>query len=112
MTDQAASHATNYVKVYVILLVLFAISVLGPTLGIAAVTLVTAFGLAVVKATMVAGYFMHLNVEKRYVWYVLLLMLLFMLVLFAGVAPDVMKHSGENWRDVSGFVPPAMPAHH
>ena len=104
------SHQTNYVKIYCILLVLFVISVLGPTLGIEAVTLITAFGLAVVKATMVAGYFMHLNVEKRYVWYMLLLMLVFLLVLFAGVAPDVMKSSGTNWRDASGFVPPTPPA--
>ena len=115
MSESTASHenhGTNYVRIYVILLVLFAVSVAGPTLGIEAVTLITAFGLAVVKATMVAGYFMHLNVEKRYVWYILLGMLAFMLVLFAGVAPDVMKSSGQNWRDASGFVPPTPPAHH
>lgn len=112
MSESAAAHGTNYVKIYVILLILFAVSVLGPTLGIAAVTVLTAFGLAVVKATMVAGYFMHLNVEKRYIWYTLLLMLVFMLVLFAGVSPDVLKSSGQNWRDASGFVPPTPPAHH
>lgn len=115
MSESTASHAkheTNYVKIYGILLVLFVISVLGPTLGIEAVTLITAFGLAIVKATMVAGYFMHLNVEKRYVWYILLGMLVFMIVLFAGVAPDVMKSSGQNWRDASGFVPPTPPVHH
>ncbi|MBX3026993.1 cytochrome C oxidase subunit IV family protein [bacterium] len=106
------AHETNYVRIYGILLALFVISVLGPTLGIEAVTLITAFGLAVVKATMVAGYFMHLNVEKRYIWYILLAMLVFILVLFAGVAPDVMKSSGQNWRDASGFVPPTPPVHH
>lgn len=112
MSESTAAPHTNYVKIYVILLVLFAISVLGPTLGIEAVTLITAFGLAVVKATLVAGYFMHLNVERRYIWYLLLGMLVFMLVLFAGVSPDVLKSSGQNWRDVSGFVPPTPPAHH
>lgn len=112
MSESAAAHQTSYVKVYLALLVLFAISVLGPVLGIAAVTVVTAFGLAAVKATMVAGYFMHLNVERRYVWYVLLLMLAFVLVLFAGVAPDVMQQSGTNWRHDSGFVPPTPPLHH
>lgn len=115
MSDSTASHdahQTNYVRIYVILLALFVVSVLGPTLGIELVTLLTAFGLAVVKATMVAGYFMHLNVERRYIWYLLLGMLVFMLVLFAGVAPDVMKTSGQNWRDVSGFVAPTPPAHH
>jgi caa(3)-type oxidase subunit IV len=112
MSESTAAHHTNYVKVYLVLVALFVVSVLGPTLGIELVTLITAFGLAVVKATMVAGYFMHLNVERRYIWYLLLLMLVFMLVLFAGVSPDVLKSSGQNWRDASGFVPPTPPVRH
>lgn len=112
MSDSKAAHQTNYVNVYLVLLALFVVSVLGPTFGIVAVTVITAFGLAVVKITMVAGYFMHLNVEKRYIWYVLLLMVAFMVVLFAGAAPDVMQHAGQNWRDASGFVPPTPPMHH
>ncbi len=111
MSATAAPH-TNYVNVYLIIVALFIISVLGPLVGVPLVTLITAFGLAIVKATMVAAYFMHLNVEKRYIWYVLLLMLVFLLVLFAGVAPDVMQDGGTNWRHASTFVPPAQPAHH
>jgi hypothetical protein len=38
-------------------------------------TLITAFGIAIVKALIVAAFFMHLNVEKKYIWYVLLTML-------------------------------------
>ncbi len=98
-----ASEATrhpNYVRVYLTLLVLFAISVLGPLLGHPWVTLVTAFGVAAVKATMVAAYFMHLNIERRYIWYLLLTMLAFMGLLFAGVAPDVLSQGGQNWRHV------------
>ncbi len=88
----------NYLAVYGVLLSLFAISVAGPLWGMWWLTLITAFGVAVVKATMVAAYFMHLNVERRYIWYVLLIMLGFMLVLFAGVAPDVLARSGQNWQ--------------
>jgi caa(3)-type oxidase subunit IV len=87
----------NYVKIYLVLVVLFLISVLGPTLEIKEVTIITAFGIAIVKATMVAAYFMHLNVEKRYIWYLLLTMLVLVAVLFAGVSPDVLKRGGENW---------------
>jgi caa(3)-type oxidase subunit IV len=87
------------VKIYVTLVVLFAISLLGAALGITAVTLIIAFGIAVVKAAMVAAYFMHLNIEKRYVWFMLFIMLALMVVLFAGVAPDVMKHGGRNWEN-------------
>ncbi len=95
--DSVHSHP-DYFKIYYILVGLFIVSVLGPTLGIPAITLITAFGIAIVKATMVAAYFMHLNIEKRYIWFILFVMLTFLAVLFAGVAPDVMKHKGTNWR--------------
>lgn len=110
MTTNAAAHP-NYVKVYAVLLVLFAISVVGPLLGHPWVTLVTAFGVAAVKATMVAAYFMHLNVERRYIWYLLLVMLAFMGLLFAGVAPDVLARGGQNWQHVR-TVPTPPPPHH
>jgi caa(3)-type oxidase subunit IV len=114
MTSQTqAIHAhPNYIKIYVTLVILAAVSVLGPTLGIPALTLITAFGIALVKATMVAAYFMHLNIERRYIWFLLFIMLAFLFVLFAGVAPDVMKQEGRNWKHVAEVVAPQAPAHH
>ena len=47
-------------------------------IGIKWLTLVTAFGIAVVKAYLVAANFMHLKVEKKYVVYLLLTALAFM----------------------------------
>ena len=41
------THHPNYVRIYVILLVLLGVSVIGPEFGIRWVTLVTAFGVAV-----------------------------------------------------------------
>ncbi len=112
-TEAHAAHAhPNYVKIYLTLVVLFVISVLGPTLGIKAVTLITAFGIAIVKATMVAAYFMHLNIEKRYIWYLMFTMLALMLVFFAGVAPDVLKQSGTNWTHPEVNLPHVSAAHH
>jgi caa(3)-type oxidase subunit IV len=92
-----AEHEVNYVKVWAILLVLLVVSIAGPFLGIKIVTLITAFGIAIVKAYLVAKNFMHLNIEPRYAVYLLTTMLVFMLLFFAGVAPDVMKHEGRNW---------------
>jgi caa(3)-type oxidase subunit IV len=97
-----ASHGADhgpgfYVKIWALLLFLLVVSIVGPMFGHVWVTLVTAFGIALVKAGMVAAYFMHLNVEKKYVWYLLYTMLLLMLLLFMGVAPDVMMHGGGNW---------------
>jgi caa(3)-type oxidase subunit IV len=90
----------NYVMVWAILLALLVVSILGPMMGIFWVTLITAFVVAVIKALMVAAYFMHLNVERTYIKYLLFTILILMLVLFAGVAPDVMKRAGKNWEHV------------
>ncbi len=87
----------NYVKIWGILCVLLVISVAGPFLGIPVVTLITAFGIAIVKAYIVAKNFMHLNIQPRFVVYLLTTMVVFMLLFFAGVAPDVMEHEGDNW---------------
>jgi caa(3)-type oxidase subunit IV len=97
-----AAHAdahseAHYWKVWGILLVLLVISIFGPFLGIQVVTLITAFGIAIVKAYMVAKNFMHLNIERRYVVYLIMTMLVFVLLFFAGTAPDVMKWEGDNW---------------
>ncbi len=91
------THHPNYVKIWAILVVLLAVSVAGPMLGIRAVTLIAAFGIAVVKAYMVAKYFMHIDVARRYVTYLISTVLVFMLLLFSAVAPDVMRPAGENW---------------
>jgi caa(3)-type oxidase subunit IV len=100
MSEHAAHadhHQVNYIRIWQILLVLLVISVAGPFLEIQVVTLVTAFGIAIIKAYLVAKNFMHLNLEPRYAVYLLLTMLVFVFLFFAAVAPDVMKHEGQNW---------------
>lgn len=97
------SHSTHsnkyYVKIWFTLLILLAISILGPMLEHPIITLITAFGIAGVKALMVAAYFMHLNIEKKIIWYLLIISVVLLLVLFFGVAPDIMKHLGVNWEN-------------
>ncbi len=107
-----AGHDTNYVKIWAILLCLLGVSILGPFLEIKIVTLITAFGIAIVKAYLVAKNFMHLNIEPRYAVYLLTTMLVFMLLFFAGTAPDVMKHEGTNWVKPAVHVDDQAPAHH
>ena len=99
MSEHAAAvhEHPNYIKIWAILLVMLCISIAGPFLGIKVVTLITAFGIAIVKAYMVAKNFMHLNIERQYVMYLILTMLVFVLLFFAGVSPDVMKWEGNNW---------------
>jgi len=112
MTTEAEAHVhhPNYVKVWFILVVLLVVSVLGSMSHTREVVLIAAFGVALVKAYLVAKNFMHINVEKRWVPYLLIVCLLFIVILFAGVAPDVMKHSGQHWVNPSANQPAASAA--
>jgi caa(3)-type oxidase subunit IV len=108
-----------YVRIWAILVVLLVISVLGPMLEIRAVTLITAFGIACVKAFMVAANFMHLRTEKRLATYILTTCLVFMFLFFAGSAPDVMRTEGDNWQKpalqaliAAGLEHPELMEHH
>ena len=110
MSAHAESHAhPNYVRVWAILVVLLVVSVTGPMLGIRVVTLAAAFGVALVKAYMVARNFMHLNVEKRWIHWALAIVLVFMVLLYAGVSPDVGRDSGQRWVKTAGWhqLPPS-----
>ncbi len=94
-------HTQHYVKIWGVLLVLLVISIAGPMFEVLIVTLVTAFGIAIVKAYLVAKHFMHLDVEQPIIHYFLATALVFMLLLFAGVAPDVMNHEGDGWENLA-----------
>ncbi|MCC6662374.1 MAG: cytochrome C oxidase subunit IV family protein [Polyangiaceae bacterium] len=103
-TQPAGHHAEHHgdmfdVQIWALLVVLLVVSVVGPMLGHPVITLVTAFGIALVKAYLVTKHFMHLAVERRYVVYLLVTMVAIMVLFFAGTAPDVMKHKGFNWKN-------------
>jgi caa(3)-type oxidase subunit IV len=91
-------HHTNYVKIWAILVALLVVSVVGPMAEIQWLTLVTAFGIACVKAYLVAVKFMHIGEMPKYISYIVVTCLMLMLVFFAGVAPDVMNKEGANWQ--------------
>ena len=92
-----ASHHPNYKRIYVTLLVLLVISVAGPFIGIKWVTLITAFGIALIKANIVVQNFMHLRWERPLMKWVLSASLLLMGLFYFGVAADIMRHRGRNW---------------
>ena len=104
----------SYVKIWVILLVLLVISVLGPMLEIQIVTFITAFGIAFVKAYMVAKHFMHVNLTPKFVPYLMVTCLVFMVLFVAGTAPDVYKADGDNWVKEEAtwqYMPPKEAGH-
>jgi hypothetical protein len=81
-------------------------------IGIRVITIITAFGVAAYKAYLVAKNFMHINVEKPFISYLVLTVVVFMFLFFAGTAPDVMKPEGRQWEKPSWKEAPApAPAH-
>lgn len=94
-------HHTDYVKIWAILVGLLVVSVAGPMLEIRIITLLTAFGIAIVKAYMVAKYFMHLDIERPFVVKLLVVCLGLMCLFFAATTPDIMHHWGMNWMNES-----------
>ena len=105
----------HYVRVYAVLLVLLAVSIVGPlvgerlnrpvdlfgmqfSLGIV-ITLVTAFGIAVVKAWLVIKNFMHLTIERVVPKLFLAASVLLLALFWGGVAPDVQMHEGRLWEN-------------
>ena len=108
---ESHSHHPNYVKVWAILVALLGVSVVGPMTGIRAVMLITAFGVALVKAYLVAQNFMHLNVQRKIIGFMLGMALLLMMVLYCGLAADVQKDYGRNWTKTTGFHYLGAPAH-
>jgi len=105
----AAAHEKHYIKVWGLLMILLVVSIAGPILaddvlhleGLVRfiVVLVTAFGIAIVKAQQVVKHFMHLTLEPKFVAYITGTAVAFMMLFFFFVAPDVMKHAGRNWEN-------------
>jgi caa(3)-type oxidase subunit IV len=98
-------HHVNYFAIYVTLVVLFLISVAGPEVGrltgLRWITLITAFGIALVKANLVIENFMHLKWEKRLMKWLLTTSVLLMFLMVAGISPDVLNHEGNNWENLA-----------
>ena len=99
--DHAEHGHLDYITVWKYLVMLLVASVVGPMFGIQWLTLVTAFGIAVVKAYLVVKHFMHLPLERKFVAYFVGTALIFMLLFYAGVSGDVMNHTGRNWSNVA-----------
>ena len=108
MSEEHHDHSKHYIKLYWLLMALFLVSCLGPEvgerLGAPWITLVTAFGIAGVKAYIVIAYFMHLKGEKQFVIYLLTASVGLMFLFYFAVAPDVHNHEGRNWVNTSAMA--------
>ncbi|NNM35419.1 MAG: hypothetical protein HKO53_20255, partial [Gemmatimonadetes bacterium] len=54
-----------------------------------------------IKANLVVSHFMHLNVEKPIIKWILGASVVLMALMWAGVAPDVQNHEGHQWENLA-----------
>jgi cytochrome c oxidase subunit 4 len=108
MSDHAAEHATSdhhavdidkhvrvYITVFVVLMVLTIVTVAVSYLHLSVPMAVTvALFVAIVKGSLVAAYFMHLVSEKKLIYWIMLLTIVFFTVL---MALPVLTHSNGYW---------------
>jgi cytochrome c oxidase subunit 4 len=108
MSDHAAEHATSdhhavdidkhvrvYITVFVALMVLTIVTVAVSYLHLSVPMAVTvALFVAIVKGSLVAAYFMHLVSEKKLIYWIMLLTIVFFTVL---MALPVLTHSNGYW---------------
>lgn len=79
----------NYLKIYLTLLGLFALTVVASLLHNPLIVFFIVFGISIIKGTLVLLYFMHLKWEPKLIWIMLGLALLILLFLFIGTYPDI-----------------------
>lgn len=96
----------GYLLIWAVLVTLFVVSVTFNLFSSIVVGVVFAFFIAIIKTLMVAAWFMHLNVEQKWVWVMLLTGLLVVFVMWMGIAPDVMETEGVNWYKLTPGLSP------
>ena len=115
--DRGGLLGNHYVRIYALLLVLLAVSIAGPLVGERldteisifgyriglgiTLTLITAFGIAVWKASLVVKHFMHLSIERPIAKIFLAASVLLLALFWGGVAPDVQLHDGRMWENLA-----------
>jgi len=100
MGNDASNGKASLIKIWAILVTLLITNiVLSKLTGLLVIT----FGIATVMAGIALAYFMHLNVEKKYVWGVMAASVIAIVGLFMGIAPDIMNNEGINWEKCNSF---------
>jgi caa(3)-type oxidase subunit IV len=85
----------GYVSIWVVLVLLLLVSVAAGSLGHRLLATGLIFGIAIVKAGLVVAQYMHLRLEPKWVAVMMGGAVFLMLVLFAGLYPDIVRVYGD-----------------
>ena len=96
VAGQSVHHKTSfYVWIWVALVAMLGISLALGMEGHTTLATGLIFGIAALKAWMVAVYYMGLSYEPRYIAWILITGILFMAVLFVALIPDMVYVYGK-----------------
>lgn len=84
----------KYVILWVFLLALLGVSLVLGHMGNVFLATLLIFAVAILKAVLVAFYYMGLKWEPRYVMWILLIGVCFMIILGVSLIPDIVWHYG------------------
>lgn len=87
---------SSLIKIWAALLIMLFVSIGFGYLENATVGTVLIFGIATIKAYLVAGYYMGLKREPRYIAGILASGLIFMVILFVYLVPDIVYVYGRK----------------
>lgn len=79
----------NYYKIWGALVIIFLMSLGIGAMGNTKLAVAAIFAIAIVKALLVLGYFMHLKWEPKFVWWIFAFGALCVFTFYFGVLPDV-----------------------
>ncbi|HET9250865.1 MAG TPA: cytochrome C oxidase subunit IV family protein [Candidatus Eisenbacteria bacterium] len=93
--DHDAAHRVPYARIYWILVGALVVSLLFAFLEHHLLAASLIFAVAIVKAALVAGYYMHLKFEPRYVVLVVVAGIACLFILFGGLLLDIVHVYGD-----------------
>jgi heme/copper-type cytochrome/quinol oxidase subunit 4 len=100
MGNDASNAKASMIKIWAVLVAMLVINiVITKATGIIVIT----FAIATVMAFIALAYFMHLNVEKKYIWGVMTASVIAIVGLFAGISPDILSSKGINWEKCNSY---------
>jgi cytochrome c oxidase subunit 4 len=96
MSEHAEHEHPNYFAIFIALMVLLGLSIAFGFIGNPVLMNVLVFGVAGIKAILVARYFMHLKFEPRFVTVILIGAVLCLVALYIMTSPDIVWRNGWN----------------
>jgi cytochrome c oxidase subunit IV len=113
-TEAMPHHHVNYFFIFGCLIVLTVVTVLAAFVhfGTELITVGIALLIAMVKATLVARYFMHLKFEGKLIWLILFAPLVLCVILVVALIPDIGHGRSVGFNDMIHWMDQAFPNTH